>query len=319
MRVAWALAALLPAAGCGTGTDGTPVAPTSTPAPPAPAPPPEPPRQPTGIRVVERGQDFIVWAWEPVEGATGYEGHAFPDGIPVFERPPHQVTAEPTFRAEGLEPGVLMGFFVRAIRETAGGRAVGLWSDYAPAYTLVADIPVAACSNERQLALDWQDNPVLAHATQEPSRCGKRGAARVRVMASARSEARGGAENVVREKTRVAREGVRAWTDFPRVRRVLWPVATRFGRSAARGGARQRNVVLGRAGLDAVEDVIRGKGRFKTANLEYAAQGKGSCEARQRPACPDLGHPQCGSSTQPEWGRDRNDCACRTSGRHTPT
>ena len=133
MRVAWALAALLPAAGCGTGTDGTPVAPTSTPAPPAPAPPPEPPRQPTGIRVVERGQDFIVWAWEPVEGATGYEGHAFPDGIPVFERPPHQVTAEPTFRAEGLEPGVLMGFFVRAIRETAGGRAVGLWSDYAPA------------------------------------------------------------------------------------------------------------------------------------------------------------------------------------------
>ena len=40
----WALAALLIAAGCGTGTDGKAVAPPTTPAPaPAPAPPPEPP------------------------------------------------------------------------------------------------------------------------------------------------------------------------------------------------------------------------------------------------------------------------------------
>ena len=43
-RTAWALIALLiVAAGCGGGTDGTPVVPAPTPAPTAPAPPPEPP------------------------------------------------------------------------------------------------------------------------------------------------------------------------------------------------------------------------------------------------------------------------------------
>ena len=86
--------------------------------------------QPTGIRVVDVGADFLVWVWNPVQNATGYEAHAFPDGTPTAERPPLQVTVEPTFRADGLEPGTLMGIFVRAIRETAGGRAVGPWSDY---------------------------------------------------------------------------------------------------------------------------------------------------------------------------------------------
>ena len=58
--------------------------------------------------------------------------------------------------AEGLEPGVRIGFFVRAIRETAGGRAVGPWSDYAQTYMLVPDTLVAACSNERQLPLEYE-------------------------------------------------------------------------------------------------------------------------------------------------------------------
>ena len=87
------------------------------------------------------GLDFLVWAWDPVEHATGYEGHAFPDGIPVSERPPLQVTAEPTFRADGLEPGTVMVFFVRAIRETAGGRAAGPWSDQATGKTLPPPAP----------------------------------------------------------------------------------------------------------------------------------------------------------------------------------
>ena len=112
---------LIAAAGCGGGTDGAPAAPPTAPAPP---PPPAPPGQPTGIRVVDVGVDFLVWAWDPVETATGYEAHAFPDGAPPSERPPLQVTVEPTFRANGLEPDTVMGFFVRALRETAGGRAV---------------------------------------------------------------------------------------------------------------------------------------------------------------------------------------------------
>ena len=46
MTRAWTFAALLLAAGCGTGTDGKPVTPPSTPAPPAPEPPPPPPPPP---------------------------------------------------------------------------------------------------------------------------------------------------------------------------------------------------------------------------------------------------------------------------------
>ena len=82
------------------------------------------------------GRDFLVWAWDPVETATGYEAHAFPEGTPPSERPPLQVTVEPTFRADGLQPATVMVLLVRAIRETAGERAVGPWSDPGTAETL---------------------------------------------------------------------------------------------------------------------------------------------------------------------------------------
>ena len=140
-RGSWPVIALLiAAAGCGGDTAGTPAAPPAA-TTPAPAQPPTPPGQPTGIRVVEAGLDFLVWAWDPVENATGYEAHAFPHGTPVSQRPPLQVTAEPTFRADGLEPDTVMMFFVRAIRETAGGRAVGPWSDPGTGETLPPPSP----------------------------------------------------------------------------------------------------------------------------------------------------------------------------------
>ena len=123
-------------AGCGGDGGGTPSPPTTR-----PEPPPEPPGRPTGIRVVDVGLDFLVWAWDPVDGATGYEAQAFPDGTPVSERPPLQVTVGPTFRAEGLEPGTVMVLLVRAIRETAGGRAVGPWSDPGTGETLSPPSP----------------------------------------------------------------------------------------------------------------------------------------------------------------------------------
>ena len=154
----WPLIALLIAgAGCGGSTDGKPIAPPTTPAPaPAPEPPPEPPGQPTGIRVADRGPDFIVWTWDSVEGATGYEAHAFPFGTPSAERPPLLFTKEPTFRADALEPGAMMGFFVRAVRETAGGRAGGPWSDQGYGETLAPPPgPLAACTNQRALGLAY--------------------------------------------------------------------------------------------------------------------------------------------------------------------
>ena len=131
---------LLALASCGGGADSTPAAPPAAPTP-APEPPPTPPGQPTGIRVVDVGLDYLVWAWHPVDNATGYEGHAFPFGTPASERPPLTVTVEPTLRADGLESGTLMGFFVRAIRETAGGRAVGPWSNQGTGKTLTPPAP----------------------------------------------------------------------------------------------------------------------------------------------------------------------------------
>ena len=139
-------ALLLAAAGCGGGTDGTPAAPPTT-LPPSttqaaqePEPPgqkPERPGKPTGIRVVDVGTDFLVWAWDPVDGATSYVANAFPRGTPTSERPPTQVTVEPTFRADGLEPDTAMGIFVRAVREKAAGQ----WSYDGTGKTLPLPLP----------------------------------------------------------------------------------------------------------------------------------------------------------------------------------
>ena len=44
---------------------------------------PEPPSQPTGMRVTDRGEDFVEWSWDPVEGATSYEADVFVAGTPA--------------------------------------------------------------------------------------------------------------------------------------------------------------------------------------------------------------------------------------------
>ncbi len=146
--------------GCGGGTDGKPVAPPAT---PAPAPPPEPPEAPTGIRVSDRGEDFVEWTWDPSEGATRYEADVYLAGSSVDERT-RVHTEEPSYRWEGLPPRTAVAIFVRAVRETAGGRAESEWAGPAGALTLSADIPVGACSDERQLALDWELDPILVPA-----------------------------------------------------------------------------------------------------------------------------------------------------------
>ena len=162
-RVAWALAVLLLAAGCGT--DGRPVAPPTTPAPATP-PPPESPDAPTGIQVVERGNDFIVWEWTPVAGATSYEADISPLEALPEERPPPTVAMAPTARADELEPGTVMEIRVRAVSETAGGRAEGPWSDPVTAGTLAE-----GCTLEHQRARpyaeaatqDWDGTPLVFH------------------------------------------------------------------------------------------------------------------------------------------------------------
>ncbi len=141
------LAALLLAAACGTGTDGEPVAPPTT-----PEPPPEPPGRVTGVRLVAVGPDLIEWAWDPVEGATGYEVEVFLALTPPGQRGEPIITVEPVVRAEGLEPGTGYEIYVRAVRETAGGRAVGPWS---AGFGIVQTPPTVppACTDERQRGL----------------------------------------------------------------------------------------------------------------------------------------------------------------------
>ena len=159
-------ALLVVATGCGGGVDGTPIAPPAT---PEPEPPPETPAQVTGVTVAEVGQDFVHWTWDAVEGATGYEVNTFPAGTPPNERPDYlYVGEEPSFRLEGLEPGAAMEFRVRAVRETAGGRAVGPRAIGPIAETLSEP---RECSDERERALafvggdgglvaEWDGTPI---------------------------------------------------------------------------------------------------------------------------------------------------------------
>ena len=147
---------LLPA-GCGGGMEGTPVAPPTTPAPaPAPEPPPEPPEPPdrvTGMRLVEVGKTFIEWAWDPVEGATGYEVEVFLALTPPGQRGEPIITVEPAVRAEDLEPGTAYEIYARAIREAEGGRAAGQWSAGFGSVETVPTGPPLPCTDERQRGL----------------------------------------------------------------------------------------------------------------------------------------------------------------------
>ena len=167
-RTPWALAALLVAAACGTGTDGKPVAPPTSPAPEPlpPAPPPPPPApldRPTGIRVVEVGQTFIVWAWDPVEGATHYHVWVFLAGSPEAQRGDIIVTRSPMVRAEGLEPGEFE-IWVRAVREMDSGRTVGGFSAGPVVHT---QREPRVCTDERERAINFGrsrgHSPVLIH------------------------------------------------------------------------------------------------------------------------------------------------------------
>ena len=154
--------------GCGGGTDGKPVAPPTTPASPV-TPAPEPPAKPTGIHVSDRGQDFVEWTWDPVEGATGYEADVFLAGSALDERTSVH-TEEPSYRWEGLAPSTSVRIFVRAVRQTAGGRAVSLWSDIGTGLTKEPITRLGTCSNERELALEWERGEFFLVSKWNPDR-----------------------------------------------------------------------------------------------------------------------------------------------------
>ena len=72
LLLALMLGAGLALTGCGDDDSSTTTpAPAPTPAPQPPAP--EPPGTPANLRVADTGVDYIEFAWDAVEGATGYE------------------------------------------------------------------------------------------------------------------------------------------------------------------------------------------------------------------------------------------------------
>ena len=118
-------------AGCGGGTDGTPLPPPTTPDPtPPPAPPsPATPGVPSGLRVSARGGDFIEWTWNAVEGVNGYDvqfslDEAFTDEDEIVAR----TSEELSFRREDLAPGTSAYLRVRSASGDGDDRVTSAWS-----------------------------------------------------------------------------------------------------------------------------------------------------------------------------------------------
>ena len=166
MRIFFAFL-LAVAVGCDGSVDESPTLPAATPTTPAPEPPPSPPGQVTGVEVAKKGLDFVLWTWDPVEHATGYEAAPYLATDPEGERNILFVE-EPSVRVDGFEPNMAVWISVRAVRETAGGRAVGEWSSRVFAETW--GIP-PGCTDEREHAIafsailieEWDGTPFLFH------------------------------------------------------------------------------------------------------------------------------------------------------------
>ena len=130
--------------------------------------PPEPPGKAHDIRVVEAGRDYILWTWTAVSQATSYLVSAFPFGEGYVPADAVEVD-EPVFRLDGLEPGARYSIFVRAVRENAGGRAVGPWSDQGTGETLPNPLPPEILDDPRFGRTFWRQ---LVFNTKECPRAG---------------------------------------------------------------------------------------------------------------------------------------------------
>ena len=105
--------------------------------------------------MAEVGQNFVRWTWNPVEGATGYEAAPYLASEPEAERDILYVE-EPSVRVDGFEPGSGIWIHVRAVSQTAGGRAVGEWSHRVFAETWAEP---RECTDERAQALAYGSVP----------------------------------------------------------------------------------------------------------------------------------------------------------------
>ena len=118
-------------AGCGGGTDGTPIPPATSPEPPpTPPPPPPPPSGPTGLHVSAVGEDFIEWRWDAVEGADGYEVQfSVDESFDSTDETIGRTVNELFYRRESLAAGTTAYLRVRSIAGAGQNRITSPWSD----------------------------------------------------------------------------------------------------------------------------------------------------------------------------------------------
>ena len=108
----------------------------------APEPPSPPPPVPTELRVSDRGEDFIEWSWDPVDGVSGYDvqfstNETFSDEDEIIARTVEQVS----YRRDGLEEETDAHLRVRSAAETGEDRVTSDWSAHVSGMTLAAAPP----------------------------------------------------------------------------------------------------------------------------------------------------------------------------------
>ena len=107
----------------------------------APEPPIPPPPVPTELRVSDRGEAFIEWTWDPVDGVSSYDvqfstNETFSDDE-IIARTVEQVS----YRRDGLEEETDAYLRVRSAAGTGEDRVTSDWSTHVSGMTLAAAPP----------------------------------------------------------------------------------------------------------------------------------------------------------------------------------
>ena len=221
LLLALLLGAGLMISACGDEEVPTPTTPAPTPPPtptpptPTPTPPPEPEPEglaaPTGLRVSEKGRDFIEWSWTTVEGATGYGAQFSTDG--EFTDADNVVLVSGTsHRISNLDASASGYLRVQAIAVEGSEIMRSEWTEAvsgttaAPPPAVPLDVPSGLSVTDRDrdaLTLGW--NSVLGAATYQVQQ---------RIDDAAWSSAScGGADNQV-DGTECVASGLTAGTEY---------------------------------------------------------------------------------------------------------
>ena len=134
------------------GEEEVPAPTTPTPPPPAPTPDPEPtgPGTPENLRVTGTTSSSIMWAWDAVEGAIGYNVQFGPSSAAFTDTTPApQSTTDTSYEVSNLAGNATVHLRVRTVAGTAQEQVIGDWSEAKSGTT--APPPAA-------IALDAPDN-----------------------------------------------------------------------------------------------------------------------------------------------------------------